>query len=70
MKCNFCVLLCVVSVSCLYLQVCAWRHRTCVPLEARAPLSAGEHFVGVNVTGFEEGIGARLIPVRVEALDL
>lgn len=44
--------------------------RTCVSLEARAPLGAGENFVNVNVAGFEEGIGARLVPVQVEALDL
>lgn len=48
----------------------ACRHRTCVSLEARAPLGAGEHFVDVNVAGFEEGVGARLVPVQVEALDL
>lgn len=56
--------------KCLYLHVSAWRRRTCVPLEACAPLGAGEYFVSVYVAGFEERIGTRLVPVQVEALDL
>lgn len=45
-------------------------NRTCVPLEARAPLGAGYNLVGARVAGLEERIGARLVPVQVEALDL
>lgn len=45
-------------------------NRTCVPLEARAPLGAGYNLVGARVAGFEERIRARLVPVQVEALDL
>lgn len=44
--------------------------RTCVPLEARAPLGAAYHFVGVRVARLEEGVGARLVHVQVQALDL
>lgn len=54
----------------LYLHVSAWRYRTCVPLEARAPLGAAYNFVGMRVAGFEERVRARLVPVQVEALDL
>lgn len=54
----------------MYLHASAWRCRTCVPLEARAPLRAGYDFVGVCVARFEERVGARLVPVQVEALDL
>lgn len=55
---------------CLYLHVCAWRYRTCVPLEACAPLRAAYNIVGVCIAGFEERVRARLVPVKVEALDL
>lgn len=54
----------------LYLHVPAFRFRTCVPLEARAPLGAGYDFVCMFIAGFEERIGARLVPVQVKALDL
>lgn len=43
---------------------------TCVPLEARAPFGTGYHFVGVHVARVEECVRARLVPVKVEALDL
>lgn len=56
--------------KCLYLHVSAWRRRTCVPLEACAPLGAREYFVSVYVAGFEVRIRTRLVPVQVEALDL
>lgn len=54
----------------MHLHVSAWRCRTCVPLEARAPLRAGYNFVGVRVTQLEERVGARLVSIQVEALDL
>lgn len=59
---------CFSSCGCAQLSSC--RRRTCVPLEARAPLRAGYDFVGVRVAGFEESIRAWLVPVQVEALDL
>lgn len=55
---------------CLYLPVNTLTCHTCVSLEACAPLSAGEYFVSMYVTGFEEDIRARLVPIQVEALDL
>lgn len=57
-------------LKCLYLHVSAWRYRTCVPLEARAPLRAAYNFVGMCVARFEERVRARLVPIQVEALDL
>ena len=59
---------CIEIVSYLHVSVCTFR--TCVPLEARAPLGAGYDFVRMCIAGSEEGIGARLVPVQVQALDL
>lgn len=40
---------------------------TCVSLEARAPLGAADEAVPAHVAGREEGPGAGLVPVQVQA---